>query len=70
MKPRCLYHPRVVMSESPDWVVIKTPLDHPETFFETRLDPQEAIDLARQLLNDADRALRMRETNEWLARKR
>ena len=66
MTHRCLYRPRVVMSEQPEMVVSKVPLDSPDTYFETVMDPDEAIEYATQLLNDAARAKRMRETNRWL----
>lgn len=69
MIPRVLFHPRVVMSETPEIVCIKTPLDHPESFYETRLSPEEAVELARQLLNDADRAKRMGEMSARLKKR-
>lgn len=65
---RCLYLPRVVMSEQPEFVVSKVPLDTPDTYFETVMEPDEAIEYAAQLVNDALRAKRMRETNQWLAK--
>lgn len=49
-------------------VVSKVPLDSPDTYFETVMEPDEAIEYATQLLNDAARARRMRETNRWLAK--
>lgn len=70
MSHRVLYKPRVVMSEQPEMVVSKVPLDSPDTFFETVLDPDEAVEYATQLLNDAARAKRMRETNKWLKRQK
>ncbi|RWI33386.1 MAG: hypothetical protein EOR13_17685 [Mesorhizobium sp.] len=68
MSHRCLYLPRVVMSEQPEFVVSKVPLDTPDTYFETVMEPDEAIEYAAQLVNDALRAKRMRETNQWLAK--
>lgn len=68
MSHRCLYLPRVVMSEQPEFVVSKVPLDTPDTYFETVMEPDEAIEYAAQLINDALRAKRMRETNQWLAK--
>lgn len=70
MQHRCLYRPRVVMSEQPEMVVSKVPLDSPDTYFETVMEPDEAIEYATQLLNDAARAKRMRETNRWLAKQK
>lgn len=69
MKPRVLFRPRVVMSEQPEMVVTQTPLESPESFYETVLTPDEAFEYARQLLNDADRARRVRDTNKWLAKR-
>lgn len=68
--PRVLFRPRVVMSPTPEMVCIKTPTDSPEIYFETMLDPDEAIDHASQILADALRAKRMRATQDWLAGKR
>lgn len=70
MSHRCLYLPRVVMSEQPEMVVSKVPLDSPDSYFETVMEPDEAIEYGTQLINDAMRAKRMRETNRWLARQR
>ncbi|TIN82734.1 MAG: hypothetical protein E5Y00_04770 [Mesorhizobium sp.] len=56
------------MSEQPEFVVSKVPLDTPDTYFETVMEPDEAIEYAAQLVNDALRAKRMRETNQWLAK--
>ncbi len=70
MSHRCLYRPRVAMSEQPEFVVSRVPLDSPDSYFETVLNPDEAIEYAMQLLNDASRAKRVRDTNRWLAGKR
>lgn len=70
MTRRCLYRPSVVFSEQPDMVVTKTPLDSPDTFYETVLTPIEARRYALDLLNDADRAERVQATNEWLRSRR
>jgi hypothetical protein len=70
MSHRCLYRPRVVMSEQPEFVVSKVPLASPDNYFETVMEPDEAIEYATQLLNDAARAKRMRETNKWLAKQK
>lgn len=68
MSHRVLFKPRVVMSERPEYVVMRTPLEIPNQFYETVLTPEEARRYALDLLNDAERAIRMKETNEWLAK--
>lgn len=70
MSRRSLYLPRVTMSTRPDAVVVKTPTDSPETFFESALTPSEARRLATDLLIDADRAERYLETARWLAKQK
>jgi hypothetical protein len=54
------------MSERPEAVVIRTPLETPDQFYETVLTPEEARRYALDLLNDAERAIRVQETAAWL----
>lgn len=70
MSHRCLYRPRVVMSEQPEMVVTKTPLESPEVYFESVMTPAEARCFALDMLIDADRAERVQATNKWLRRAR
>lgn len=68
MSHRVLFLPRVVMSQRPHLVVIKTPTESPDTFYETGMSPAEARRYAVDILNDADRAERHLETMRWLAK--
>jgi hypothetical protein len=68
MSRRALFLPRVVMSPMPAAVVSKVPTESPDTFFETVMTPAEARRYAMDLLIDADRAERHKETLEWLAK--
>ncbi|RWK39225.1 hypothetical protein [Mesorhizobium sp.] len=70
MSHRCLYLPRVVMSQRPQMVVSKVPTESPDTFFETAMTPAEARRYATDLLIDADRAERFSETAKWLAKQK
>ncbi len=68
MSRRALFLPRVSMSTRPHMVIMKTPTESPEIFFESGLTPAEARRLATDLLIDADRAERHLETMKWLAK--
>lgn len=66
MTPRCLLKPRVLPSSDPCMVMVKTPTEAVEIFYETKLTPDEAEELGLALILDAKRAKRHLETERWL----
>lgn len=54
--PRVLLRPSICHSSEPGSVIIRTPLEDPNTYYETVLSADEAHMLGLELLMDANRA--------------
>jgi len=66
--PRSIMVPKVWQSHDPEMVEIRTVIDEPNVYYESRLTPEEAETLAWELWTDARRARSRGEANKRLAK--